>query len=348
VRLWDRSLPVDSLAALEQLQLSYKAYVTIEFSALNYNKLNKLEYYYQLEGLDTAWVRSNDDHRAVYSFLPPGGYTFRLRTRDVSGEWNPGEASLRIFVTPPFYKSWWFVLSLLLLGAAVLYVLYRERIRRLVTLHNIRSDIANHLHKDVSTTLNNINVLSQIARMKADRDIDRSKELIDEISGKSYNMMVSMDEILWSIDPGNDTMEKTLLRIEEFTKTLETGYGITIEMIVHQKVKDLRLDMRVRHDFFVICKAALQQLAQGAIADSIMMDIDLAWSKIVIKILANGTGTEEKAPALAELKKAMEEKATAMQASLVFETGSRDTSIILSIPVRPHTLTPYTIFSSRR
>jgi glucose-6-phosphate-specific signal transduction histidine kinase len=256
--------------------------------------------------------------------------------------------TLHLLVRPPFYKTWWFYVSLFVLLGTVLYLLYRERIKRLTTLHNIRSDIASHLHQDVNTTLNNINVLSQIAKLKADRDIVRSKELIDEISGKSYNMMLSMDEILWSIDPSNDTMEKTLLRLSEFTKTLEANYDTVMNLAVHDKVKKLRLDMKVRHDFFIICKAALQHLAQYARGNHIIIDIDLAWSKIVVKMLSTGVISEEDKPAIMELKKNMEEKAATMHANLLFEVGKRDTSIILSIPVKPHSVVPYTIFNSRK
>ena len=49
-----------------------------------------------------------------------------------------------------------------------------------------------------------------------------------------------------------------------------------------------------------------------------------------------------------ELKKSMEENAAVMHASLLFEMGKRDTAIILSIPVKPHTVVPYTIFNSRK
>jgi signal transduction histidine kinase len=347
-RVLNRSLPLDSLLALKQIDLRHnKTYLTIEFSALNYNKLNKLDYYYQLENLDSTWIKSDDGHQAVYTFLPAGHYTFKLKTRSVEGVWSAETVHLRLRVLPPFYKTWWFFVLLSVLVGTVLYLLYHERIKRLMTLHNIRSDIASHLHKDVSLTLNNINVLSQIARMKADRDIDRSKELIDEISGKSYNMMVSMDEILWSIDPSNDTMEKTLLRMKEFAKTIEVTYGATIDLMVHEKVKNLRLDMKVRHDFFIVCKAALQQVAQYAGGSNIMVDIDLVWSKIVVKMLSTGSDTENNT-GLTELKKNLEEKAAAMHANLLFEIGKRDVSVILSIPVKPHSVVPYTIFGTRK
>jgi glucose-6-phosphate-specific signal transduction histidine kinase len=209
----------------------------------------------------------------------------------------------------------------LLIAVLVLLVLYRldkERMKRLVTLQQVRSEIASQLHQDVSTTLSNINVLSQIAKLKAEKDIVRSKELIDEISGKSYNMMVSMDEILWSIDPTNDA----------------TKYDAVIDISVHEKVKQLRLDMKVRHDFFIVCKEALQYLAQYAKNKNIMVDIDLVWSRILVKILSECEEMREDTTGMAALRNSLRTKAEEMDAQLNFETGKRDTSIVLSIPIK--------------
>ena len=215
----------------------------------------------------------------------------------------------------------------------VLYLLDRERIKRIATLHNVRSSIVGQLHQDVSYTLNNINILSQIAKLKAEKDIVLSKDLIDEISDKSNDMMVSMEEILWSIDPDNDTMEKTLLRVFELANALESAYGTSIDIVVHKKVKDLRLDMKVRHDFFIVCKEALQYLARYSSNKNIMVDIDLVWSKIVVKILSIGSETEEGASQMLELRNNLKALANIMHAHLNFEIGKKDTSIILTIPV---------------
>ena len=60
-----------------------------------------------------------------------------------------------------------------------------------------------------------------MAKLKADKDITRSKEYIDQISEKSTKMIISMDDMLWSLDPQNDNMEKTILRMHEFTDALK-------------------------------------------------------------------------------------------------------------------------------
>lgn len=334
-KLMNRSLPVDSLQALQAVKLKYnQANVAMEFSALNFNQLTKLNYYYQLENFDSAWIKSDGRHQAIYTFLPPGQYRFKVKTRHLSGGYGAEKVFLTILVAPPFWKTWWFFLLLLALVVLVLFLIDRERVKRLAALYHVRSDIAMHLHQDVSTTLNNINVLSQIAKMKADKDLVRSKELIDEISGKSYHMMLNMDEILWSIDPGNDSMEKTVLRIYEFAENLRANTSVEIDIVVHDKVKDLQLDMKVRHDFFVLCKEALRTLAQHARGAHIMVDIDYVRSKICLKILCAGIDCNAEANGIHVLRRSMEAQASELHAHLNFETGKRDASIMLTVPVR--------------
>ncbi|MCR6720322.1 MAG: hypothetical protein NVV59_08495 [Chitinophagaceae bacterium] len=131
-------------------------------------------------------------------------------------------------------------------------------------LQRVRSEIANNLHADVTTTLSNINLLGEMAKIKADKDIDRSKEYIDQISAKSHSMIIAMDDILWSIDPENDSIEKTLLRMMEFTDALRNRHAANIELIVDKKIQKLRLSMKTRHEFFLIYKEGIRLITQYA------------------------------------------------------------------------------------
>ncbi|HZF65090.1 MAG TPA: two-component regulator propeller domain-containing protein, partial [Chitinophagaceae bacterium] len=151
-KLSNISLPVDSLMKLPKVNLSYNQNsLVVEFNALNYNKLNKLSYYYQLEGLDDDWIKSDDRHQAIYSYLPPGKYTFNARTKNADGSFSEKIASLAITVYPPFWKAWWFYGSLALVAVVAFYLVDRERAKRQAALQRVRSEIASNLHDDVST-----------------------------------------------------------------------------------------------------------------------------------------------------------------------------------------------------
>jgi hypothetical protein len=81
---------------------------------------------------------------------------------------------------PPFWLTWWFLGLLALAVIGIFYLIDHERIKKLRALHGVRTAIARNLHEDVNTTLNNINLLSEMARIKADKDIQRSKDILNK------------------------------------------------------------------------------------------------------------------------------------------------------------------------
>ena len=235
-KLANESLQMDPLLNRKRVELSPEDNsIAIEFSGLSYNNTYIIRY--KLEGLEKDWKVADKNSQAIYSYLPPATYTFLVKSEDAEGNSSKNITRLTIVVNPPFWKTWWFFCLLALIVAAVFYWLDKQRVSKLLALQNVRTEIASNLHDEVNTTLNNINLLSEMARIKADKDIDRSKEFIDEISHKSHSMILAMDDILWSIDPQNDSMEKSLLRMMEFADVLKNMFGANIELALDKKVK---------------------------------------------------------------------------------------------------------------
>ncbi len=120
-----------SLAATDELQLSYKDYVfSFEFAALDYTAPMKNQYAYKMEGLDRDWIFTDAKKRfATYTKLAPGAYTFRVKGSNNDGRWNETGASLAVRIHPPFWKTVWFQ-ALAALGAiGLIYFGYRERVK---------------------------------------------------------------------------------------------------------------------------------------------------------------------------------------------------------------------------
>ncbi|HYC30263.1 MAG TPA: triple tyrosine motif-containing protein, partial [Chitinophagaceae bacterium] len=204
---------------------------------------------------DKDWVRSETQPRATYPYLGPGTYKFKVRTRSSDGIFSANTTELVIHVNAPFWRTWWFFSLLALAGALILFWLDRERMKRKEAIQRMRSNIAGNLHQDINTALSNINILSEMARRKADNnEIQKSKEFIEQIHAKSRNMIVAMDDMLWSIDPQNDSMAKTMLRFKEYVAELNNRYGVNIEMSMEEKLKALKLGMQSRHEAFILFK----------------------------------------------------------------------------------------------
>ena len=260
----NNNLQTDSLLKQDVIDLSYnESSIIIYFSALSYLQKNKLTYYYKLDGVDKDWIKSSDNLLAVYSHLAPGDYTFQVKCQNADGSTSKNITRLHLAVSIPFWKAWWFY-SLIILGAAALIYWYdRERVNRKAALQKMRSEIAGNLHHEMSTALSNINILSEMARLKADRDPQKSKEYIEQIHSKSNNIIVVMDDMLWSLSPDNDSMIKTVDRMREYIDELNNKHDVAITMLVDKKVESLELNMRLRHESFLLFKEGIKSLVQA-------------------------------------------------------------------------------------
>jgi glucose-6-phosphate-specific signal transduction histidine kinase len=130
-------------------------------------------------------------------------------------------------------------------------------------MQKMRTDIADNLHEEVNSALNKINILSEMARIKADKDPVKSSEYFEQIHQKSHDMIIAMDDMLWSIDPENDSMEKTVDRMKEYIDALKRRHSVNIDLLVDKKVETLMLNMKMRHDVFILMKEGIKSVVQA-------------------------------------------------------------------------------------
>jgi ligand-binding sensor domain-containing protein len=267
-RLSNTPLKIDSLLQLDVVRLSHdNNAVIIDFAALTYLQNSKITYYYQLQGVDKDWIQADGSPRAVYPFLAPGNYIFRVRAANSDGVFSKNTSTVKLEVMPPFWKTWWFLGLMVLATAGILFLIDRERMKRKEALQNMRSSIAGNLHQDINTALGNINVLSEMAKLKADHDLPKSKEFIEQIHSKSSEMIHNMEDMLWAIAPENDSMQKTVERMQEYIEGLNIEYDADVQMLVDEKVAALKLDMQFRHEVFLLFKESIAGLLKVCAAN---------------------------------------------------------------------------------
>ena len=120
------------IAETEALTLSYQDYVvSFGFSAIHYASPERNQYAYLLEGFDSDWNYIGNRGRATYTNLPPGNYVFRVKAANCDGIWNEKGAALAITVTPPYWKTAWFLALVLLMGSSAVWGAHHYRTRLL-------------------------------------------------------------------------------------------------------------------------------------------------------------------------------------------------------------------------
>lgn len=261
IRVGNRELLTDSALRQKHLELDAKTNtLTVDFSPLEYNAIYPIQY--MMESIDKDWRFADQTARITYPFLPTGRHKLLLRTYTPEGK-PSSVTELRLYVKPPWYQTWWFYTLVAVAFIIELWWLDRQRTRRKEVMQKVRTDIASNLHEEVNTALNNINILSEIARLKSDREPQKAKEYLEQIHNKSHNMIIAMDDMLWSLDPANDSMQKTIIRIREFADALTQRQGVQIELLIDKKVEKLELDMRQRHEAFLLFKEGLRSLVEA-------------------------------------------------------------------------------------
>lgn len=89
---------------------------SIGFSTKHYDYINQVRYAYRLKGYDNDWHETGiGENRASYTSIPPGKYTLQVKATDNQGYWSDEVSEIQIYITPYFYKSWWFLSLLLIL-----------------------------------------------------------------------------------------------------------------------------------------------------------------------------------------------------------------------------------------
>lgn len=289
-KIYNQFVPVDSLTQYPEIRLKNdQNSFSIYFSSLSYIQRDKLTYYYQMEGMDKEWVRADRSYFVNYSLLPPGRYKFKIYCENIEGLASK-VTTLNIYIKPPFWRTFWFLSCVLFVIALLVYLVHDLRIKRLLAVEQLRHRVARDLHDDMGSTLSTINILSSMAKAKMNTDVVRTSEYLSKISDNSQRMMEAMDDIIWSIKPSNDSMQRIAARMREFATSVLEAKDIDLEFNMREDTYDVKLNMEARRDFFLVFKEAINNAAKYSCADKVTVAVTMENRKLILVVSDNGRG----------------------------------------------------------
>jgi ligand-binding sensor domain-containing protein/serine phosphatase RsbU (regulator of sigma subunit) len=103
---------------------------TFEFIGISFRNPKQVNYAWKLDGFDTKWIESRS-RQAIYSNLPPGNYVFRVKAANSDSVWSNEVQSMPFTIRPPFWATWWFRISMVIIVAILIYFYVINRIRSL-------------------------------------------------------------------------------------------------------------------------------------------------------------------------------------------------------------------------
>lgn len=265
IYLNERPLPADSVFKLKTLKLG-PGNVSLKFRFTTNTFQNIYTIHYMIEGLDDDWKETPASGEINLNYLPYGSYT--LKTAVISPDNQALQiTSLPIEIVTPFYRTWWFLMLILVALLTALYLYDLQRMKRRNELLKVRRDIATNLHTDISNTLEKINILSEMAVLKNEEDPGMSQEFLAQIKDRSSNMISAMQDMLWSISPDNDKTEKLINRLGKYAQVLNNRHNAAVEIATDESLKAHKFEMQLRYELLLLLKYSLKGLINAGVRD---------------------------------------------------------------------------------
>lgn len=275
-------------------------YFEFRFTGLSYTAPEKVRFRWRLDGLETDWVEGGSARAASYSFLPPGSYRFRVTACNNDGVWNEGGQSVAFTVLPFFWQTWWFkggsggAAMVAILGVALSAQRRRHRARmgileRQAALERERTRIARDIHDQVGANLTKIGKLTELL----DRQLAVSephKPVLHTVANTTREIVQAMDEIVWAVNPRNDTLENAANYLVHYTEDFLSLTGIACDLDVPFNLPPTPVSAELRHNLFMATKEALNNAVKHGRPARVRLTLEASEKRLTVGVTDDGCG----------------------------------------------------------
>ncbi len=301
--------------------------------------------------LTDAGARAGD--LFVYSRWPIG---FKSATGcAVSGVVNAGEnvwrisladrqhnapQRLELTVQLPVTRQAWFWLLIATAVASLLFAAWRYvagwRLEREHVLDRERARIARDLHDDLGANLAEIAMISELAHDELEAD-DPSRVHFSDIFNRCENNVRRLGEIVWAVNPANDTLERFAGYLCKFTQDYLALARIRCRLDLPETLPPVLLNSVRRHNLFLGAKEAIHNAVQRGAPSEITLRIATRNGQLIITIEDNGRGFDTTQP-LADARGSANMQSRMEQIGGAFTRRSapgQGTTVTLTAPFTP-------------
>jgi signal transduction histidine kinase len=308
--------------------------VQIDFTAISFASGDALTYQYKLEGADTDWSVPVEQRRVNYATLASGSYRFWVRAVNADGQTSPTPAVVHLSVLAPFWRRWWFMALCAVVIFLQLLILHRSRMARAVALERIRSRIATDLHDDIGSSLSQVALLAEVVQRQIARGECDVGEQLSKVVTISGDLIDSMTDIVWAINPRHDRLDDLLHRMRRFANDLCLARNLELDFRVRGRDGEIRLGPEVRRQVYLIFKESVSNIARHSHPTKALIEIGIQDKRVVLRVTDNGTGFAQRDSRMGNGLRTMRERAASAGGALSIDSQvDKGVSICLELPL---------------
>jgi len=285
--------------------------VVIRFTVPVYAGVEHLRFRTRLEGLDNDWGMPSAERQALYAKLPPGDYRFRVMASSQAGTWREAQAGISFSIRAFFWQTTGFrliviVLSLAAAGALAGYLVRRRGQRRLQAAQRLvrereremareqavareRIRIARDIHDDLGAGLTQMALLSELGQGEIGHP-EKARVRMDQIFSTASGLAKSLNEIVWAVNPKNDTLDSVLTYLGGYADEYLRAAGLRFRNELPQEVPPQPVTSAVRHHLFCAVREALNNVIKHAGASEVWLAAEFDGGRLSVEVRDNGRG----------------------------------------------------------
>jgi signal transduction histidine kinase len=283
--------PVGDLGTREIRGLSLRPdqrHVRIEFFAFAFGGDGPLRYQYRI-GNGRDWSAASEQNAVDFANLASRSYEFAVRALDADGAISAAPATVSFTIAAPLWRRWWALTLAAMVVAATIYVLHRRSLARVLELERVRTRIATDLHDDIGSTLSQITVLSEVIRQRIGHDPDLSEPL-SAISGLSRDLIDSLSDIVWAINPLRDSFGDLTQRMRQFANDLFAARPVELQFQSSPAQQDLKMGADTRREVFLIFKEGMNNISRHSNCRRVDIEFGANEGKLEMTLTDDGQG----------------------------------------------------------
>ncbi|MFT3844757.1 MAG: triple tyrosine motif-containing protein [Lacibacter sp.] len=290
---------------LNALSLSYKQNtVSFRFTVIDYANASGNSISYMLDGYDKGWVSAPNKTFIRYANLPPGNYTLNVKAFNADGIMAKEIYHFSLHIQTPWWQSWWFRTLIILSLLSLVYYFVSNYINRRLdkqraelekqqAVEKERNRISRDMHDDLGSGLTKIAILSEVAKQRLSQP-EKAKEQIDKIAVSSRELVDNLQDIIWVLNPNNDSLESLSAYIREYGLKYFEALSVQMHFDYPAEFPVFHLGKEQRRNIFLTVKECFQNIAKHAWCNNVFVSISEQQGGINISIRDDGKGFDEK------------------------------------------------------
>jgi signal transduction histidine kinase len=167
----------------------------------------------------------------------------------------------------------------------------RQLAERRREIEQERARVAHDLHDDLGSRLTEVNMLATLVKSPITSAVEKDNYLT-ELTETARQMVTSLDEIVWAVNPRNDTIASLASYFGSYAQRLLDLAGIACGLNIAEDLPEHPLGTKFRQEVFLAFKEALNNVIRHAGAKQVWLRISVRAGSLVVEVSDNGHGID--------------------------------------------------------